>query len=438
MQKFAQKVQLYFIQNLPLKELKGLPQNHLYLFGSLTYLLLFVIYVFFFWWGVTTSFNQTFMSLDKSAGICVEVVRPFTAKFLASNDGLWLGDENFKYSKAMYEFTFTNIETNHKDFSKMITNGFDLETIGNYTKTHDLTNNLLVWMHSTKTIAIGGKLQKLSMLSSPSEVFDRRYRFGGVATWNESCLADATSFDIKYARMELNFKNDPDCLRLVANLVAMETQGATVPVVMNLNTLTVCIAINNELLPISALDHIEFLGNYTYQPDISVNATIYFVDTYYYDRDEHSELIYCLTEISMNDTVISHVPQCAVAIGATIVLPFFIPYDASCVGCTAQNRNNSACSSPEFTIAVLYSPLGVDPIFNITRKLHSEHDEIRAALASDILQFDGKFFHQYCPTCRILFAMLFDDNLVISPYFFNLLGGHCNDSINIAPADYEE
>jgi hypothetical protein len=80
-----------FVENVPVESIKNYPRKSLLIFGIISYSVILALWVYFFVVGYEASVRQTFISFDRSSGICQQVAQPITGVFLASRDAKWEG-----------------------------------------------------------------------------------------------------------------------------------------------------------------------------------------------------------------------------------------------------------------------------------------------------------------------------------------------------------
>ena len=82
-----------FIENIPSDYVKQLPIKYSVYFGIFAYSISICTLLFFAVDGYLNISKQQFISLDKNAGYCTDVMKPISNSYYASNYGDWEGME---------------------------------------------------------------------------------------------------------------------------------------------------------------------------------------------------------------------------------------------------------------------------------------------------------------------------------------------------------
>jgi hypothetical protein len=98
------------VENVPVESIKNYPRKSLFIFGVIAYSVILGLWIYFFIVGYEAELRSTYISFDKSAGVCNEVALPITGVFLASRDAKWEGICNTlkQTSSIAYLKTFLN------------------------------------------------------------------------------------------------------------------------------------------------------------------------------------------------------------------------------------------------------------------------------------------------------------------------------------------
>lgn len=180
----------------------------MFAFGLIAFIIIIILYVAFLIYGIVTKWDQSYVSFGASFGSnCIEVARPLTGVYYGSTEGKWQGNENFRYTKAIYEFSFNILETNTEAFQKLLNDDFNLSQVSEFTKNHDIIDNYIIWMHYMKRVIVDGNLQQLSFASSPGDIFNRRGMSGFVDNGDLICSSETIDYDREDAIMIHTFAN---------------------------------------------------------------------------------------------------------------------------------------------------------------------------------------------------------------------------------------
>jgi hypothetical protein len=198
-----QKFYKIFEDNIPLVDaVRKFPGHYMVPYGFSAYSILFGLYVFFFCVAYLASVEESFISLDKAAGVCSEVKKPLSGTYLAASNGAWEGDSEFKvhqytptplhpyithnifivnpqtpmysyvllctrmqYSEALYQFTFSGLETTDAEFSTLVGVDFSTNKVAAFMRVHDITDNLLALMHYREFATVGDKVRLVQYIT---------------------------------------------------------------------------------------------------------------------------------------------------------------------------------------------------------------------------------------------------------------------------------
>lgn len=164
---------------------RDLPKPAMYAFGFVVQIIILSIFFTFAIKSFVASTNQSYISLtDSATASCEAVGKPLTGTFTATSDGFWSGSTYYQSNKAMYEFTFSNLQFSagdpNKEFQKLMINfGKDVvEVIGTKAINQTITTNLLYWMNYQSTITdVNDDIQLFEFTGSPASVFDVKFRW---------------------------------------------------------------------------------------------------------------------------------------------------------------------------------------------------------------------------------------------------------------------
>lgn len=120
-----------FTLSLPMEAMKYYPAQHALMFGTVAYIVMAIVFLYFLISGYQRQVLQEFISLDVDAGNCHEVEQSLNMKVMASRAGLWETDPEFVYSDGMMEFKFNKLSATDTQFESLIINfGWELAIKG--------------------------------------------------------------------------------------------------------------------------------------------------------------------------------------------------------------------------------------------------------------------------------------------------------------------
>ena len=204
----------------------------MYIFGWGLFLGLFGLFATFFYQGYMDSVTQKFLTLQASAGICNQVLKPLTGSFYGDSNGNWEGSADFSYVNVLYKFTLQNMKATPDWFRDGIScleinpDGYvPMEYVmknvyGQLATTQNLAQNLLVWFTLSIYSNVGGSIQIFEMAGHPHDVYSQQMHSGGVGDYHSDCTAPSlTNFDQGSSKLTLRYNynefiNNNNCSRL--------------------------------------------------------------------------------------------------------------------------------------------------------------------------------------------------------------------------------
>jgi hypothetical protein len=366
--------------------------------------------------------------------VCSKVEKPISGYFVAGANGKWQGDVNFVNSLGAYEFNFNSMKVNEDEFATEFQKLHDNElmTIGNYQAELGLHYNLLFWMHFSTYFTVGDKVQSFGFTAEPGDVFDRTYFAVQLEDHYTICPATpSVTFNPTYARVVISYDiNDyrsnnchgivyPELLGYIS-----EYDGDIFAIDIDLVSLTSALSVNMGILDKS---HLQKIGSPLVEVMYDTNA---FVDIqlYYDPRYPRMAPLYCFEE-AVGDGVASteFVGQCASNINDQALIPVFFPYYGTCQHCEGTNDLNYECNDI-FDLVVGYIYFDLDNLNQTIRLLNqypNRRDMINVAYEA---YTTGDF--SFCDyDCSLIVINVYDENdQFISPHFYSLTNGHCQDS----------
>ena len=391
------------------------------------------------------------------------VEAPLTGLFLASDDGKWNGQHGFNHSLASYKFDFISLRTNDAAFSQGIQSlKEDLTLLGQRETNAPIHYNLLIWMHFSSTIDFhDNKVQRFSFTAKPGDVFNREYALfwtsGQINSQIMNCHEIPTlRFDRESGRMSVSFSynnsdpGDPYGSSACYDLVPPEKFGYDgskrdkyrFSFDMDLTSMTSALSVNLGIV------------NYVYTFDEAEGSQlmgIYNGNQFLYLKRLFDPLfprmdpIWCfqLTECKANCSSYTYLGEgptyfdgkCFLKIADSYVIPSFHHFNSSCQECPSSFAGDNImdpCQYFDLLNNLLYLPsMDFDQdVFNVL-ELFNRFENSKTLNDEMFRAFDTGNFTQLCgdSNCTLLILDTYDKfDRAVSPYYYNLDYGHCNDS----------
>lgn len=204
-----------------MESVKELPSTYLYLFGIIAYIAALSSFVYFFHSNYVETIQQAFVSLDPSSGDCRSVSIPVTGKYLADQEGNWIGTKQFSYFDASHRLGLTKFDVDDlRTYQDMIT-VFEgsFKELGKKTEKNNLAYNLLVWISFIDFHTIDHHVpQYMELSATPSAVFDKSFIYASSGNANSSCSVPGdSSFDSANSLLKVSYKyqdyrSSPECV----------------------------------------------------------------------------------------------------------------------------------------------------------------------------------------------------------------------------------
>jgi hypothetical protein len=387
------------------------------------------------------------------------VTKPLTGNFLASQDGYWEGNDKFTYSNAIYEFDFTNFEANDETYGEKfeeIRNTY-LKEVGELAKNQTLVYNLLYWTNYVAQFSMDDvNIQTMSFVASASAIFNKNYFYGSIANYEGGrCLSDHNvtniiNYDRQTSEVEIIWDEDEyskSCSVIMdpVSLGYSETYDLNkFSVTIDLTSLTTALAAN---LGIFSADYMEDVGevieadiNGLYvrfqpkydprYPNMNPVVCAFWNSTVDYDSDEVESNSYCFYYIR----------------GSGLAIPTFNHYGDYCIDCNTTSQACeiedawcSYCDNFFFVAGLIYYGDSNDSL----EKLGTLAISMTAKQLNDAAQQAAKYsagLDYYLPVdelftfcnneCTMISFLMYDYNFGVSPYYYDLTNGHCEDSFN--------
>jgi hypothetical protein len=426
-----------FVGNVPVDILDKFPGAWAVVTFVLTYVIFIGCYIGFFAWAFVDGLNQTFISLDSTAGNCNTVSKPLTGTYLASNAGAWQGDARFEFSDAVYQFQFNEFTADSAEFKRLITTDFSLSSIGAFTAENDIATNLLVWMHYRKLVVTeNNKVQVMKLYSSPSDVFDRAVISGGTylntAPGSPICLSTYTGFDVTTAATTVTFKNTTNCspvLRVMGGLA--QPDGDLFRLKIKLTSFTTAAAINKNILSMAQLEELAILDT------VEIAGRKFNVTSMYDPVFQHANTLVC-ADLNGSFPFRDYRKQaCLIDANSILLLPVLAHADEHCASCEDDaSKATIPCNAMRLLPFYIFFPnlVGDKTAQNLMffdLFMRASNAELTKAASKLYMHQNATLFDALCPQCGILWVHLGDNARSVSPYRRLLPNGaHCTDSVS--------
>jgi hypothetical protein len=151
--------------------------------------------------------KTTFISLDKSAGNCVDVPTAVTNTYTLDESGYWTGQSAFNPSTGVYSLVMNSFTHSLSEYADFMANMRETvsELAGNSTS-QDIAENLLYWMAWAKFIDEGENTQRWQLSGDPKIVNDRTNYVGTMSNEAQEChLPSSVSYDRSTGRFKMTF-----------------------------------------------------------------------------------------------------------------------------------------------------------------------------------------------------------------------------------------
>lgn len=215
------KADKVFTDNIPIASIKDMGGTYMYIGGALAYCFFFACFMYFAWTGYVQARGARVISLedDPDNGDCENVFRNINGQWLASSDGLFSGDINFRYPEAKYSLEFQNFQGTLEKYKSVMDNYQNqLEVLGAAALTQDLADNILTWITWQILEREDGEVRRFQMIADATSVFNNQYIFGQISTVENECYVPTSSSSFDTANGVLqnvysysDFKSNPNC-----------------------------------------------------------------------------------------------------------------------------------------------------------------------------------------------------------------------------------
>lgn len=137
-----------------------------------------------------TSRETTFISLDRSAGVCEEVPLSVTGTYSVDSNGHWIGNSLYNPSDAYYSFEMSNFIKKVAQYESIISDQkVSFAALGAVGKLNDLATNLLYWVGWSQIVNDGNSTQRWQLTGDARVLFDRQNYLGAMGNSMADCIA---------------------------------------------------------------------------------------------------------------------------------------------------------------------------------------------------------------------------------------------------------
>jgi len=167
---------LQFDGFITMPSVRDLPSDLMYLVGFLAIVGYITVFVTFTTTGYYTSINTNYLvPLTGPDGTCTTINRPLPSNvYIADENGAYLGQSVFVYSKAIYSLNFNNLRVNNELYSSVFSSSIKpvIESVGKVSEHNDLSRNILLWLAWKIVIPDpSNNLQEMYFVADPGSVF---------------------------------------------------------------------------------------------------------------------------------------------------------------------------------------------------------------------------------------------------------------------------
>lgn len=195
---FLYKLDILFVENIPLESIKELQPIYMYIFGFISYILAMGCFAYFAYNGYKAARTKEYVAVDKAGGECQEIPKSVSGSWLASQSGLYEGEVEFAYPEAMYMLEFTSLSKTKKEYMALMDEYEDhLNVLAEQSYQNDLAANILLWVTWQVFKKEKTGMTRFQMNADPRSVFDNEFTFGQMSTVDAECYvpSSVSSFD---------------------------------------------------------------------------------------------------------------------------------------------------------------------------------------------------------------------------------------------------
>lgn len=461
----------------------------MYYFGTVAYMAMIAIFIYFVDTSYRSSVKQAFIALDPSSGDCSPVPISITQTFLADNTGDWIGTPDFDFSDGLYSISLSNFQGSYAQYAQMMeTFRSSLQEIGQRALQHSVAYNLLMWSSyiryysteyplSTNLTSVGlGQLQYIQMTGNPSVIFGTNQHQGVFSSQYGICdLLGYTSYDLANSAIitELNYSvfiQHRECTEVVLPQMlgyssAIDNNVFTVGI--DVRSFATAMSVNWGILALDDLGSASSEVLYVHYNNYTFQARQYFDLRY-----ELMSPILCMRNLTMLPPQLNVLRQlCFYIASETVAVPVYSHFGASEVlpeYCDCDTYGHSAAcqqfnllsslvffpSSAKVSSASIKSTIVDELLFSLimVSKYDSYHDFNKAAFNAS-WSAAAQAYNKRAPETRtnkwqasafafcaishtqscsmVTFNSYSPVNQLVSPFKYQLVNGSCRDSFTI-------
>jgi len=470
-----QKLDSIFIKNIPSDDIKNLPRNYAYVFGTALFAVTLGVFLSLFVTGYMNEVGKTYLSavVDSESDNCDPISVTNTGQYLASSGGDWEGQNGFSYSSAIYAITISGYTTSIANYQSVMTQlYYDLLAIGEINMKQDLATNLLYWFCFSALPVAGNNVQRFNLVGDPVVVFNREHIGGIISNEQGDCnITNSAYLDVAQNALTIQYNYHTFISHTICNQtvnpisqlgyrIGLKQDNFVISI--DIRSLVTCLAISLNIINFDNLIEIP-LTLRLFDIDGSGNSTeSLFVADFYNPEYAGMKPLVCITSGRKEQR------QCLLSIngGNLYAMPLFnhrgnntaLPYRCLCDDMThAQKANqNDPCNIFQFLIGFLfYKDDKVNSLYQLFQTYHFNYTQInaKAFAASFTASYWGQESSYYTSvlntpmhrnenydfcrntnkTCTIVMFSLFDDvhDWTVTSYYYQLTNGACQDSVTI-------
>jgi hypothetical protein len=401
--------------------------------------------------------------LDPSAGSCEVIPRGLTDTHLATTDGYWDGNANFKYAKALYRFSFHNFKGTDAKFAEIAISVRDtLTEINNATTIaygfarSSLAVNLILLQTVVLSVTIDGTVQQFSFVATPGVIYNRKtISFITIATTENVCDYSAHVYVDKISSMAsipINVATSEDVYDcgltgFFENLGYNQYfDGDTFNLQVDMKSFVVAVAVNLGMREIADLDR---LTTSVVSETIAFDGVDYEIRSYVDGHQAGMDPIICMFRSADELFII-----CGLLVGYMPAIPFanhlggpMATWYPEFCDCNSDVGKSESCDSMYLSNS-LYIPTTRDDSYEYLRNVIYWALAYQEYYGSDFYGYmmynaysvnwltvnlqdsRNEIAQQFCGfNCTLLAMAVGDYNSYINEYGFLLTNGSCSDEV---------
>jgi hypothetical protein len=257
--------------------------------------------------GYFGNVTQQYISLTTGQGICENVPRPITGKFLISNDGYWEGSTEFLYAHALLSIELNNYKADQAQYASDFTDlkYYLLQLVSAISVDQNLAWNLLLLMEQKNSLDLGGYAQSVSYTVTPSAVFTTDVKFAAMSSRRQGPCSVVSLPTYSEADATVSVVFDLESLQEQCNSTYPKLGSISMPNVtselfidVDMNSFSTAAAINMGYISILSLEQVLFPAELEHYATFEYAPTRGYYTTSQYINPVHPGMspIYCVFE----------------------------------------------------------------------------------------------------------------------------------------------